>query len=89
MYQVRSASVNPNSKPVAKKIGQVVVGFGLLFAAALAFQNCSGYQMYDSTTVEDLASTCGSECNLSLAGVALKLTNTKIIVQEAQLVSES
>jgi hypothetical protein len=86
MYQVRrSIRVNPVAHSIVKKIGQVVVGFGLLFATALAFQNCSGYQMYDSTNQTDLSSTCGAGCDQSIDGLALKLTNLRITVFEASL----
>lgn len=69
----------------AKSIGQVIFGFGLLFATALAFQNCSGYQLYDIPTETDLSSTCGTACNNSLAGLNLKLTNQALSIQEANL----
>lgn len=82
MYQDRRLT---KVNPVAKKVSQVVMGFGLLFATALAFQNCSGYQMYDTVNAEELASTCGSECNLNLAGVTFKVTNSTISVPEASL----
>ena len=82
MYQDRRlAKVNP----ITKKVGQVVVGFGLLFATALAFQNCSGYQMYDTASTDEFASGCGSECNLTVAGTSLKTTNSLIALQEATL----
>lgn len=44
---------------VLKRVGQAVAGFGLLFAAALAFQNCSGYQAYDISEDLGLSSSTG------------------------------
>lgn len=77
--------------PVAKRIGQVVAGFGLLFAAALAFQNCSGYQMYDSSQLTNLPSSCsGANCNSQdVMGLKILLTNSKITVNLADLPSSN
>lgn len=74
--------MNPSS---IKKVSQVVVGFGLLFATALAFQNCSGYQMYDAQAQADLSSSCGQNCNQTIAGLTLKLTNTRLSLLDAEL----
>lgn len=62
--------------PVAKKIGQVVAGFGLLFAAALAFQNCSGYAVLDSSQTNLPSSCSGGDCGQqTVEGLNLKTTN--------------
>ncbi len=74
--------MNPAS---IKKVSQVVVGFGLLFATSLAFQNCSGYQMYDSQAQADLSSSCGSNCNQTIDGLSIKLTNTRISLLDVNL----
>lgn len=66
----------------AKKIGQVVVGFGLLFATALAFQNCSGYQVAELEE-KDQASACVSNCPST--AISILLTNSRISLMDANL----
>lgn len=73
--------------PVAKRVGQVVLGFSLLFAAALAFQNCSGYSALDSG-LSNLSSSCaGTGCDQNTSAISLLVTNTVITVNNVDLPS--
>ena len=72
--------MNPDA---LKKVGQVVVGFGLLFATALAFQNCSGYAMYDANTQTDLSSSCVTNCGPT--SIDLMTTSQRITLLQSDL----
>ena len=41
--------------------------------------------MYDSQAQADLSSSCGSNCNQSVDGLSLKLTNARISLLDAEL----
>jgi hypothetical protein len=66
---------------VVKRVGQAVAGFGLLFATALAFQNCSGYQVYDISEAGDFTSTSGP------VAYGLKSSTGSLTVYESSLTS--
>lgn len=52
---------------ILKRVVQSLSAFTALSIAALSFQNCSGYQMYDLSDDKNSASSCGDYCTSAVA----------------------
>lgn len=55
-----------SNRHLLKRVGQALTGFSLLFVSAAAFQNCSGYQVYDIADSETLSSNNCTDCSSAI-----------------------